>query len=87
MSPFDLGWYEAHRSAMGSVGSVERRLARARRSRARWYTRWLLPSRRRYLDGFIRHLELDLERRARDSQTPFRHEESACRTSGPDTLS
>jgi hypothetical protein len=62
---FDRGLLRAHRlGARLSSDQLRRVLARARRDRANLLTRLLCPGRRRYLDGLLRNLEWELERRA-----------------------
>jgi hypothetical protein len=56
---------------MGPVRNVEHALKRAKRQR-RGVLSLLLPQRRFFLDGFIRRLELELERRSREHETEFR---------------
>ena len=54
---FQYGLRQASRVIHYTPGGVNHWLDRARRSRRRWSTRWLLPRKRRFLDGFIAGLE------------------------------
>jgi hypothetical protein len=56
---------------MGPVRNVEHALKQAKRNR-RGVLSYLLPKRRFFLDGFIRRLEFELERRSREHETEFR---------------
>lgn len=68
---FDSGWHAGHRAGSGSTKSVEHALEKARRSRRNPLVRFFLPLRRRFLDGFIEKLELELEHRSRGGQQSF----------------
>lgn len=71
MPPFDRGWYEAHRASTGPTEDVQAILEMARR-KSLSPLRFLIPSRRAFLAGFIRRLELEVERRSREGHVPFR---------------
>ena len=68
MTAYDQGRYRGYRAAAGSVRNIETQLIEARRRRAAWLTRYALPYRRKYLDGFIRSLEIERERRVKDAR-------------------
>ncbi|MFO0951313.1 MAG: hypothetical protein U0835_09215 [Isosphaeraceae bacterium] len=71
MPPFDQGWYEAHRASTGHLEDIQAILDRARR-KSRSPFRFVMPARRAFLQGFIRRLELEVERRKREDSVPFR---------------
>src|SRR6185312_12633883 len=65
LPPWDRGRLLAHQISAGPTDNMERSLEQAKRQR-RSILLWILPGRRRYLDGLISGLETNLEQRLRD---------------------
>jgi hypothetical protein len=70
LPPLDRGRLHAHRISAGPTEIIERCLNKARRQRHGFFSWFLLPGRRRYLDGLIDGLEQGLEHRYRDHGRP-----------------
>ncbi len=67
LPPWDRGRLLAHQISSGSTETIERSLRRAQKSRKGLLV-WVIPGKKRYLDGLISGLEESLELRSRGSR-------------------